>query len=76
MKIEKFWIVTLPKAESVLEDILFETDIKGLALQFRGGLREEDIHAVFTEKEAASKEAGKVMDAYRAYQAKIGGGRR
>ena len=40
------------------------------------GLREEDIHAVFTEKEAASKEAGKVMDAYRAYQAKIGGGRR
>ena len=72
MKIEKFWVVTLPKPESVLEDILFETDIKGLALQFRGGLREEDIHAVFTDKPEAAKEAGKVLDAYRAYQAKIG----
>ena len=76
MKIGKFWIVTSPRPESVLDDILFETDIKGLALQFRGGLREEDIHAVFTEKPEASKEAGKVLDAYRTYQAKIGGGRR
>ena len=76
MKIVKFWIVTVPRPESGLEDILFETDIKGLALQFRGGLREEEIHAVFTEKPEASKEAGKILDAYRAYQAKIGGGAR
>lgn len=72
MRIEKFWVVTLPKPESVLEDILFETDIKGLALQFRGGLREDEIHAVFTEKEPALKEATKVFAAHMAYQAAIG----
>jgi hypothetical protein len=71
MRIDKFWVVTLPKLESVLEDVLFETDIKGLALQFRGGLREDDIHAVFTDKELASKEAAKVLGAFMAYQTAI-----
>lgn len=73
MRIEKFWVITLPKPESVMEDILFETDIKGLALQFRGGLREEEIHAVFTDNEPAAKEATKVLAAYRAYQTVIKG---
>lgn len=72
MRIDKFWVVTLPKPESVMDDILFETDIKGLALQFRGGLREEEIHAMFMEREPASKEAAKVFAAFMAYRAVIG----
>lgn len=47
MKIDKFWVVALPQAESELGDVCFETDAKGLALQFKGGFDPEEIHAVF-----------------------------
>lgn len=48
MRIEKFWVVTKPRSESEPGDICFETDAKGLALQFKGGLDPESIHAVYT----------------------------
>lgn len=38
MRIEKFWLVVKPQALSELADVCFETDAKGLALQFKGGL--------------------------------------
>lgn len=63
MKIERFWVVTIPHPESVLVDICFEADAKGLALQFRGGLKEEDIHALYTGRGEAEKDANRILTA-------------
>lgn len=71
MKIERFWLVTVPQAESVLEDLLFETDAKGLALQFRGGLKEEDIHALYTDKAGAEQEAKRILAAFKRYASEL-----
>lgn len=38
MSIESFWIVTSPGAESRIEDICFETNLRNLELQVKGGL--------------------------------------
>lgn len=50
MRINKFWIVTLPNEVSELGDICFETDMVGLKLQFLGGLDPQEIAGVFTEQ--------------------------
>lgn len=63
MKIEKFWVVVRPGLESVLADICFEADAKGLARQFRGGLGEDEIHALYTERGEAEKEATRLLAA-------------
>ncbi len=69
MKIEKMWVVVRPSPASELGDVCFETDAKGLALQFKGGLDPEDIHAVYTGREEAEKEAGRVLTAFKKYDA-------
>lgn len=71
MKIEKFWVVTKPGPVSELGDICFETDAKGLALQFRGGLKEDDIHAMFTDHKEAENEAKRIMVAFKKYDAEL-----
>ncbi|MFA6433731.1 MAG: hypothetical protein WCW52_03465 [Elusimicrobiales bacterium] len=63
MKIEKLWVVVKPGPESVLADICFEADAKGLARQFRGGLREDEIHALFTGRAEAEREARRLLAA-------------
>ena len=35
---DKFWVVVDPTAESEMGDILFETTLRGLERQFKGGL--------------------------------------
>jgi len=64
MKITTFWVVTRPGPDSVLADICFETDAKGLARQFRGGLSEDDIHALYTGRGEAEKEAERILAAW------------
>lgn len=71
MKIEKLWVVTKPGRESELADVCFETDAKGLALQFRGGLQPEDIHAIYTIREEAEKEANRILAAFKKYDAEL-----
>ena len=39
----KFWIVTSPTQHSILADILFESDPKGIMFQALGGLRPENV---------------------------------
>ncbi|MCX5784615.1 MAG: hypothetical protein NTX59_02905 [Elusimicrobia bacterium] len=65
MKITKFWVVTKPGPESVLADICFEADAKGLARQFRGGLSEDDIHALYTGRGEAEKDAKRILAAFK-----------
>ena len=57
----KFWVVTIPTSESELGDILFETDIKGLGNQFRGGLNSDDIVGWY-DKETATQIATDLMN--------------
>lgn len=75
MRIEKFWVVTKPGLVSELADICFETDAKGLALQFRGGLEPEEVHAIYTDREEAEKEAKRILVAFKKYDAEIKGER-
>lgn len=54
MKINKIWVVTKPTGHSTLNDILFSRTVPEMALQFRGGLSENEIVACFTEQGEAS----------------------
>ena len=56
-KTDRFWVVTDARRGSELCDILFETNIEGLAQQFKGGLTAEDNPTLFTSAEEAECEA-------------------
>ncbi|MBI5245506.1 MAG: hypothetical protein HY922_17730 [Elusimicrobia bacterium] len=71
MRIDKLWIVTRPKTMSESGDVCFETDIKGLALQLKGGLEPEDIHAVYTDHAEVEWEAGRILAAFEKYDAAL-----
>ena len=53
----KFWVVTMPTKNSTLADILFESDLTGLALQFCGGLVIADINAIYDNEITATRNA-------------------
>ena len=57
----KFWVVTNPTKDSTLEDILFECDLKGLRLQFLGGLSDEQIYKIYEDKEYATMIANSLL---------------
>jgi hypothetical protein len=66
MKITKFWVVTEPTDVSTLEDILFDTNIDGLALQLKGGLSiEKQKPEIFTQQGDAMAEAERRLLAVR-----------
>lgn len=71
MRIKKFWVVTRPSAASTPGGICFETDAKGLALQFKGGLDPQAIHAVYTVRHEAELEAGRILAAFEKYDAAL-----
>lgn len=54
---DKIWVVCDATANSVIEDICFETSIRGLELQFRGGLSMDSNPTIYTKKEEALREA-------------------
>jgi len=54
---DAFWVVTNPTPDSTLGDILFETTLRGLERQFRGGLSIADIPTIFTDRAEAEVEA-------------------
>jgi hypothetical protein len=60
---DKFWVVTDATPDSVLEDICFETSIRGLELQFRGGLSMDSNPTIYTSKWDAEKAAKKRLKA-------------
>lgn len=68
MKIDKFWVVAFPQPDSELGDVCFETDAKGLALRFEGGLDPSDIHALYDSHNEAEREAKRFLVASQNYQ--------
>lgn len=49
----RFWVVTRPTKESGLVDILSQSDLSDLNLQFAGGLNAGDVVGLFIEERAA-----------------------
>lgn len=62
---DKFWIVTDPKPESTLADVLFETTLRGLQRQFAGGLTIDENPTIFTDYDEAKTDANNRMVAMR-----------
>lgn len=54
-EIGKFWAVTSASPVSELEDILFETTVKDMMTQAKGGLESRELIGVFKDHAAAMK---------------------
>lgn len=63
-EVGEFWVVTEPSKNSTLDDILFSTDVFGFVLQFKGGLRGEEILIVTPDFKKAEKIALDALDNY------------
>ena len=59
--INNFWLVTKPNEHSTLNDVLFETDARGVALQVMGGLTPDEIVGMYTDFEEAFDTAFEAM---------------
>jgi len=67
---DKFWIVTDPELSSASGDILFETTLLDLELQFKGGLSWSTAHPMlFTDRGEAEAEARRRLTALSAFRA-------
>ena len=66
---DKLWMVTDPTPDSEQDDVCFETTVRGLLLQLKGGLDIERNVTLFTEKNEAEVEAFGRLTAMRASQA-------
>ncbi len=54
---DRFWVVLDAAPNSEVGDVLFESSIRGLDLQFKGGLKMERSPTIFTDREEAEQEA-------------------
>ena len=72
---DKFWVVVDPTPESEMGDILFETSLRGLELQFKGGLTMAQNPTIFSDQQEAKYEAFGRLTAMRAAQAVLRAGR-
>lgn len=62
-----FWVVTDTNyfsKDTELVDIVFESDIKNMMLQSKGGLKDSEIVGIYKSKSKAMKAAKKVQDKY------------
>jgi len=66
---DRFTLVCDPTPESELADILFETTLRGLERQFKGGLTMAQNPTIFTDPQEAKYEAFGRLTAMRAAQA-------
>jgi hypothetical protein len=72
---DKFWVVVDPTPVSELGDVLFESTIRGLELQFKGGLTMAQNPTILTDEQEAKYEAFGRLTAMRAAQAVLRAGR-
>lgn len=66
---DKFWCVTDPRPNSEHADICFETSVRSLERQFRGGLTIGENPTIFTDRAEAEAEAHLRLVAMRAADA-------
>ncbi len=53
---DRFWVVLDPAPNSEVGDVLFESSIRGLQLQFKGGLKMDRNPSIFADKGEAEEE--------------------
>jgi hypothetical protein len=59
---ETFWVVTYPQTkDTTMNDICFETDYYGFAMQVMGGLKFDTIEGLYKSEQAAEKAAGALL---------------
>ena len=66
---DRFWVVTDATPESELGDVLFESTLRGLELQFKGGLSMDRNPTIFGRREEAKAEARNRLLAVQAMRA-------
>jgi hypothetical protein len=66
---DPIWCVTDPTRESTLGDVCFQTSLRSLERQFRGGLSIRDTPTIFTDRAEAEGEAHLRLVAMRASDA-------
>ena len=66
---DKFWCVTDPTKDSELADVCFETSLRSMERQFRGGLSIGDNPTIFTDRAEAEADAHLRLVAMRAWDA-------
>ncbi len=66
---DKFWMTTDPTADSTLADICFETSLRSVERQFKGGLTIGDNPTIFTDRTEAEADAHLRLVAMRAADA-------
>ncbi len=54
---DKIWVVVDAKPSSEMADVLFESTLRGLELQFKGGMTMDEHPTVFDDKAEAEQEA-------------------
>ena len=64
----KFWVVADPIGGGTVDDILFETDLRELERQFRGGLTCDTQPVIFTDEKEARAYAEKRLEAWRRHR--------
>lgn len=61
LDLQKFWVLTRPTKQSTMADILFETDLSGLRLQFLGGLDPLSVVTISNEELALREYAKQLL---------------
>lgn len=60
-EVKTFWVVTYPTKYSTLPDIVFKATVFDMMVQQAGGLRREEIAAIFKTKPKAEKLGKKLL---------------
>ena len=68
----RWWVVVDATPESQIEDILFQTNLEGLANQFKGGLSTAQHPTLYTDQAEARADAEKRLAAMETYQEVLG----
>jgi hypothetical protein len=61
-EVGKFWVVTYPTINSLIQDICFESDVVYFANQMRGGLEMEEVYGFYKNEFDATKKAKELLN--------------
>jgi len=68
MLVRKFWAVTIGTEQSELQDLVFEADVSTIGRQFIGGLKPEDLVAIYVGEDAREEAIRHGLDILRAWE--------
>lgn len=60
-EVGKFWVVTKPSPHSDIQDIVFQTNVMGMRLQFLGGLHQDEVYGFYKTKTKAMNIGKKLL---------------